>query len=275
MANERPQYVLGDDPEELARLDHQARVLAPSTRLILRQAGLAPGMRVLDLGTGTGEVARLAAEIVGPEGRVIGVDRSPGALEVAERRCRAAGLNHVSFVEGDVRAWVPSEAFDAIVARLLLFHLPQPVEVIAHYRAAIAPGGRFLVMDFDIGGARSSPPTPVFQTAVQWIRAAFAKAGADPLVGAKLGRYLRDGGFPSVTMIGLSSYLSWDDGDGPLMIAGILRTLWPVIEKHGIASQAEGDPSTVTARIQKEIEDAKAVIVPPTLVGAWATIESS
>src|SRR5690349_7754512 len=102
------------DQDKLARLDHRATMLAPATRLVLDQAGIAPGMRVLDLGTGTGAVARLAAELVGPTGHVVGVDQNADALAVADERRRAAGVANVSFVEGDVGSWVHDGAFDAV-----------------------------------------------------------------------------------------------------------------------------------------------------------------
>ena len=95
-------YVLGSDHQELTRLDHQAAWLEPATRLLLQTAGLAPGQRMLDLGTGLGHVARLAGQLVGPEGSVTGLDRAPQALAVARQRVEAAGERHVSFVEGDV-----------------------------------------------------------------------------------------------------------------------------------------------------------------------------
>ena len=115
-------YVLGSEPPELVRLDRQAAWLEPATRLLLRQAGIAPGMRVLDLGTGLGHVARLAGELVGHQGAVVGIDRSGPALAAARQRTEAAGASHVSFIESDVSTWRSTEPFDAIVGRLLLFH---------------------------------------------------------------------------------------------------------------------------------------------------------
>src|SRR5689334_15110837 len=69
-----PDYVLGRTPEEYARLEFQARIVRPYTERYFRAAGLAPGMRVLELGSGVGEVAVIAAEIVGPSGHVHGID---------------------------------------------------------------------------------------------------------------------------------------------------------------------------------------------------------
>src|SRR5215472_2938408 len=103
MAEQR--YVLGSHAEEQRRLDHQAAAIERPTRLLLQAAGISPGMRVLDLGTGLGHVARLVGELVGPSGRVTGVDRSAEALTVARERSAAAGATHITFVEGDATAW--------------------------------------------------------------------------------------------------------------------------------------------------------------------------
>src|SRR3954468_8484918 len=102
-----PPYVLGSDAAELERLDHQARTIAAPTGLLLRAAGIAPGMRVLDLGTGLGHVAEQLGALVGPDGSVVGLDRDPAMLAVAERPRDASGLHHVRYVEGDVRTFTP------------------------------------------------------------------------------------------------------------------------------------------------------------------------
>src|SRR3954453_11928224 len=106
------EYVLGHRAEELARLDHQAKALEPATRLALQLAGITSGMRVLDLGTGTGEVALLAAEAVGPTGSVVGVDQSPDVLEYAAGKCRARGVTNVRFERADIATYVPDEPVD-------------------------------------------------------------------------------------------------------------------------------------------------------------------
>jgi predicted RNA methylase len=79
-------YVLGHSVHEAERLMLQSRVLRPYTEKFFRAAGLAPGMRVLDLGSGMGDVSLLAADMVGPAGRVLGIDRNPEAVAAASPR---------------------------------------------------------------------------------------------------------------------------------------------------------------------------------------------
>jgi 2-polyprenyl-3-methyl-5-hydroxy-6-metoxy-1,4-benzoquinol methylase len=76
-------YILGHSEREIARLKAQAAELDPITRRFLLEAGIVPGMRVLDVGSGAGDVAFLAAELVGATGEVVGVDLAPAAIEVA------------------------------------------------------------------------------------------------------------------------------------------------------------------------------------------------
>src|SRR5262249_26099103 len=89
-------YILGHSDREIRRLIFQAALLRPITERLMRDAGIGPGMRVLDCGCGAGDVSMLAAELVGGSGTVVGIDRSRAAIGVAEERARAAGLAQVS-----------------------------------------------------------------------------------------------------------------------------------------------------------------------------------
>ncbi|HXY84755.1 MAG TPA: methyltransferase domain-containing protein, partial [Gaiellaceae bacterium] len=82
----RPSYALGHSEHELRRLSVQAKLVDPITRRFLVEAGIGPGMRVLDIGSGVGDVAFLVAGLVGEEGEVVGTDRSAEALTVARER---------------------------------------------------------------------------------------------------------------------------------------------------------------------------------------------
>jgi ubiquinone/menaquinone biosynthesis C-methylase UbiE len=261
----------GFDREKVERLDHRASMLAPVTRLILQQAGIEPGMRVLDLGTGTGAVAHLAAELVGPTGRVVGLDRAPNALAAAEQRRRADGLTNVSFVQGDVDSWRHDSEFDAVIARLILFHLRDPAAALAHHARSLRPGARVIAMDLDASAARSVPATPSVAEAVDWILRGFQEIGANPTMGARLGSLLEAAGLRDPAVLGFTTYHPSRDANGPLLLAGIVRSLLPAIERHG-TTVAGIDADSLPRRIAEELATANAVLVPPTLVAAWATV---
>src|SRR6185437_10233635 len=91
-------YVLGQSVHEYERLMLQGRFLRPYTEKFFRAAGIVPGMRVLDIGSGMGDVSLLAADLVGPRGRVLGIDRDAAALNHAQRRAGEQGCSSwVSF----------------------------------------------------------------------------------------------------------------------------------------------------------------------------------
>src|ERR1051325_11219731 len=110
----QPDYVLGHSDHELARLVRQAQFLAPITRALLARAGLAPGMRVLDVGSGAGDVAFLAAELVAPEGHVVGTDTAVGATAAASANAARRSLDNVEFLLGDPGELSFDRAFDAV-----------------------------------------------------------------------------------------------------------------------------------------------------------------
>jgi SAM-dependent methyltransferase len=266
-----PAYVLGSDDAEVKRLDAQSAAIAPATALLLRTAGIGPGMRVLDLGTGLGHVALALAELVGPEGAVVGVDLATPLLAHAERRRAAAGAENVRFLEADARGYRSAEPFDAIVARLLFFHLPDAVDVARHHSAGLRPGGRLVAIDFDLGSARAEPPVPLFATALEWVEAAFRDARADPRVGARLERILTQAGLAGVEGLGLQRYYAPDDPTGPRLVAGIVGALAPQIAAAGIASESQIGLDTLEARLADAQAAAGATMLPPAVVGAWGT----
>jgi ubiquinone/menaquinone biosynthesis C-methylase UbiE len=121
------EYELGHSERELKRLATQARLIDPITRQYFSDAGLAPGMRVLDIGSGGGDTALLTAELVGTAGGVVGVDRSPVAVSAARRRVKALQRDNIAFRHGDLEDLQFDTKFDAAVGRYVLMFIPNPV----------------------------------------------------------------------------------------------------------------------------------------------------
>jgi len=135
------QYALGSTDAEHERLIRQASRLAPCTERFLCQAGIGPGLRVLDLGSGVGDVAMLAARLVGPSGEVVGVEQDSRSIARARARVADAGLNNVSFAQCDVSQAASDRPFDAAVGRLILMFLPNPVAVLSSVSQLVRAGG--------------------------------------------------------------------------------------------------------------------------------------
>jgi SAM-dependent methyltransferase len=260
-------YVLGSDDPEIARLEAQAQFLEAPTRLLLAASGITRGMRVLDLGAGLGHMSRAVADLVGPDGEVVGLEQDPRLMDAA--RSRTDESAPITFVQGDATTWRDDDAFDAVVGRLILFHLPDPVAAVRHHLAAVRPGGRAVFLDFDIGGVRTEPADPFMDRLRVVVQEAFAAAGADPVIGSKLRPILEGAGVRDVAGFGIATYLAPDDPAGPAMVSGVVRTLLPVIRAHGIATEEEVESDTLARRIAEALAHRGSALVPPLLVGAW------
>lgn len=265
-------YALGSSNAELERLIHQAAHVGDLTAHVLDLAGLRPGMRVLDVGSGAGDVAFLAARLVGPEGEVLGVDQSPDAVALANRRAAGAGLENVRFQIGDVAALALDTPVDAVIGRLVLMYFPDPATIVKHLVRLLRPGGIVVFHEFDLEAARSEPPCALFDVSLDRLRRAFARVGVDHRAGLKLPRIFRAAGLPAPTMIQGARVEHGPAAEAYRELAGITRTLLPLIEQTGVATAAEVDVATLSERLRAEAVANDSTLVSPAYIGAWARV---
>jgi SAM-dependent methyltransferase len=264
-------YQFGIDAAELERLDLQGRMLAPATHTILHVAGLDHGMRVLDLGCGAGDVSFVAAELVGATGEIIGVDQSADSVAKASARARGRGLANVRFTVGDIHEPAPDGHFDAIICRLVLMYLPDPAAVLRTQASSLRARGIVAPIEFDLHSARSLPSTPLVTQALSWLREAFTAAHIHPALGPGLWGVLEAAGLHPRGMIGVQPHFAPNDPDGAALLAGIVTTALPLIERAGVATAAQVGADTLRQRIADELASAHAVLAHPTLISAWGT----
>src|ERR1700737_2038844 len=121
-------------------------------------------MRVLDLGSGAGDVTLLVAELVGPNGSVVGVDVNPDVIGSASARAEASRLQNVRFLHGDIREVELDAEFDAIVGRLVLMYSADPAETLRAALRHVRSCGIAAFHEMNVGGlGGSSPPPPLPQ----------------------------------------------------------------------------------------------------------------
>ena len=120
-------YALGNTDAEHERLIRQAARLAPLTERLFREAGIGAGQRVLDLGSGVGDVAMLASRLAGSSGEVVGVEHDARSIARARTRVAEADLRNVRFLHSDVDQIASDKPFDAVVGRFILMYVPDPV----------------------------------------------------------------------------------------------------------------------------------------------------
>jgi SAM-dependent methyltransferase len=267
-AQDRPEYVLGHSEPELERLIAQARIYQPFTTQVFRDAGLAPGMRVLDVGSGAGDVSFLAARMVEPTGQVVGVDRSPDAVSTASRRALALELPNTHFVVGNAASMTFEAPFDAVVGRLVLLFSPDPAAMVRQVAAQVRPGGVIVFQEPDWTGYRSLPVLPTWDSCARWIIAALQGSGADPYLGLKLSTIFTSAGLPPPTLYMNAAIAAGPDHSLSVHAADLVRALQPAMEQLSIASAGEVDIDTLDARLRVELAASSGAVVWLTVIGA-------
>jgi Methyltransferase domain len=268
-----PDYVLGRSESESRRLIKQSSFLQPFTERIFRRAGLSPGMRVLDLGCGTGDVSFLAAELVGPTGSVLGIDRDPGVLAVARQRADAMGSTTVSFEERSIEDLVTTQRFDAVIGRFVLVYQPDPASTLGHVCGLLRPGGIVAVLEPDMSvGVCSWPPVPLWDQVSHWIGETFRRGGVHYDIGARLYPLFRRAGLPGPAMrqdrlIGGGEAVRF----AYELCTDMIRSLLPRMEQYGIATAEEVQVDTLAERLEHATIAADSQIAYMPVVGAWTS----
>jgi len=264
-------YVLGHSTGELERLSIQARLIAPITRSFLRDGGISAGMRVLDVGSGAGDVAFLAAELVGESGEIVGVDRASDAITTATQRAAAAGLPNVSFCRGDPAEMRFDRPFDAIVGRYVLMFQPDPAATLRALAGHLRPGGVVVFHEPDRDGIRSFPPVPLYDRCCKLVDETIRRWGGNPRMGINLYPAFIAAGLPAPRMR-LESVIGGgtNSSDQVHFEVDLVGSLITEMERFAIATDAELQCQTLAQRVLADVEASGSVIVGRSEVGAWS-----
>lgn len=189
-------YLLGTHDPELARLGLQHRVWRSTVLACWERAGLTVGSRVLDVGAGPGFATLDLAELVGPTGEVVAVERSARFVEHAEATARARGFAHVRVHELDLAADpIPARGLDAAWCRWVACFVPSPRDLVNKIAAALRPGGVAVFHEYaDYAAWRMAPPLPVLEEFVREVMASWRSAGGEPDIAPALVGHLADAG---------------------------------------------------------------------------------
>ena len=196
MALERD-YLLGTHDEEIARLALQHRVWRPRALDAWRRAGITVGDTVLDVGSGPGHAALDLAEIVGPAGRVVAIDRSRRFLDWLEAARAARALANITTHEIDLdQDPLPQVSADAAWSRWVFAFVQRPRDLLTRVAAALKPRGVLVMHEYiDYAAWRMSPRSPEFEAFVQAVIASWRASGGEPDIGLDLPRWLEELGF--------------------------------------------------------------------------------
>jgi SAM-dependent methyltransferase len=264
---------LGHSALELRRLETQASAINPLTRRFMVEAGIKSGMRVLDVGSGAGDVAMLVADLVGPTGEVVGFDRSSVAIGAARERAAARSLDQVRFLTGALEELDLDGPFDAVVGRYVLQFQPEPAVMLAALAAHARTGGLVLFHELDWSGVASDPPAPTYERVRAWLQAAIEGSGASAHMGLELpGAFARAGlGDPTLRLeqrigVGTTAVEVLE------RIADLAEALEPQLEARNIVSRDELDVRTLMRRMRDEVVAGRCLVRSHLQVGAWTRV---
>ena len=270
-----PTYVLGHADNEFERLALQGQYWGEVTLDVLRRAGLAPGMHVLDVGCGAGDVSLIAANLVGPTGSVLGIDRSGEAVERATTRAASLEAVHCRFQVGELEAMDPAVRFDVVIGRFVLMYLPDPAAALRRLVGSLRPGGVVAFLEMDMRAVRSVPPVPEIEAAIGWLRETFERAGVALDLGARLWRVFRDAGLPAHELVVCQKLDPPTSAAGVKLLAQTVQSALPLMERLGVATKADvGIESLADTLHEAQLRD-DAALFTPCVIGAYGRVAVS
>jgi len=268
-----PRYVLGHSAFELARLARQERLIGRMTREYFREAGVTQGMRVLDIGSGTGLTAFHAAELVGPSGEVIGTDLASAAVAAANAAAAERGFQQVSFRQGNPAKMTFESPFDAVVGRYVLLFQADASDMLRRLARLVRPGGLVVFHEPDWSFMRSEPVAPIYDQCGRWIVDVFDRVGTSTNMRTKLYHAFVKAGLPSPTMrmqavIGdAESAAEWLRA-----VAELTIVLAPEIDRQGIATLTDIGENTLIDRVIADVAARHSIVFGRAEIGAWSRI---
>ena len=264
-------YILDRSNSEYERLRAQSRMWEPMTARMLAEAGLAPGMRCLDVGCGPGEVMRLMGGIVGPDGEVTGVDLDERLGGHAVDALNAAGGARFGFARRDITADdpIPGAPFDFVFARFLLIHMTDPVAVTRRLARLARPGGRLMLMDYDTSRLAIRPSDPIIERGFAILNDCFARGGKQCDAGVRLTEYMLAAGLP------FPNGFSAQPVVGPFaVVGGMLRDVLGSLEATAdtLGTARPGEVAAIRQHCLDLAPQRRHFGLGPTLHCAWTTI---
>ena len=196
-------YVLGGTLTEQQQLIAQARAREAYARSMLDQIAIEPGDRALDVGCGPIGIMDLLSERVGSGGVVVGVEREPRFVEMAQAEITQRGLRNVQVINADaLRTGLEKNSFDVVHERLVLINVPPATQeaILAEMFSLVRPGGTIALQEYDAISYVCYPEHPSWKLLCGIFNDTFHAAGGNDFVGRSLAHLLRSAGVQNLEM---------------------------------------------------------------------------
>jgi SAM-dependent methyltransferase len=260
-------YILGHRDAEKQRLLRQGEAMLADAEWLFDQVEPLDGQRVIEVGCGPRGFLDLLSRRVGPQGRVVGVERSEEAVEAARRLIADLGLTNVEVIHGDGRSTeLPRESFDLATARLVLVNVPAPEEVVREAVALIRPGGSIAWHDADWGLNLCDPPLAEWDRVVELFGLYAEANGMDLLAGRRVPRLLREAGVTDIeSRLIVNAYEPGHPARSILL--DFLGNLEGRFVEAGLVDTMELE--TLRAALASHIDDPNTYVISHLFIQAW------
>lgn len=261
-------YILATGQRDVDRLRILNQAYGPASHAVLRQAGLAEGLRIAEVGCGVGNMSCWLARAVGQSGSVVGLDKDSAQIEQARRQAAELGLTNVTFQEGDAYApGLPSGSFDLAYCRFVLIHLKRPAEALRAISGLVRSGGRVVCEELDLDHWLCDPPAPCIKRFFELNLKLGERRGENFRLGSALHRLFREANLSAVEA---AAHL-------PLVLRGEnKRLLWmtfeqfaPALVQEQLATQEE--VNEISMQMLQVAEDETTLLGLPLMVQVWAS----
>lgn len=247
------QYILDGTDADLQRLLGVSQMTAEMARTGFHRVGVEPGWNAIDCGCGPIGALPVLAELVGPAGRVVGIDFNPRAVQQAQAVTSALGLGNVEVVTGDIHTLDPATLggpFDLAYTRLFLMHQPNPVQTLRHIADLLRPGGWLVAQEALRVGPCSHPDLPALGAYWALLHRVLERAGVPAGVVEDLPQSAREAGFEVVGVTG--SFQTLEPAVGFDLHASSIAAGKERVTQFGLGTEQEVDDLVNSLRAAKD-----------------------
>jgi ubiquinone/menaquinone biosynthesis C-methylase UbiE len=227
-----------------------------------------PGMHVLDVGCGNGEISLMIAAAVGANGSVHGIDTNPDAISTASSSAAAQGLHNCTFSVGDINC-APGEKFDVIFGRRILMYVPDPARTVQSLKAALKSGGIMLFQESDESGTiLNGEEMPLHVQVQNWIWETVRREGGHTHIGSEMYGLMKAAG---LSVRDYQTDVTLQTAETGTDLSWVVQMMIPRMKALGVPA----DCRQLEERLRKESQSASAGFVRDLAFGICACKEKN
>jgi SAM-dependent methyltransferase len=266
-SSQRDEYLLGHSANEEERLRRLPRELAPDSSRFLGHLGIQRGDQAVDIGCGPHGILDLLSELVGPSGKVVGIEQSESTVRLARQFIARQKLRNVEVLHGDAKATgLPRASFNLVHARLVLVNVPEPQRVVEEMIALARPGAVVASHEADWGMSLCHPPSSAWDRLLRVFEACSRSNGVDLLVGRKTHQMFRAGGLVDIHVT--PAIHAYPIGNGRRnILCDLVESVRDQIVMRGLLTDAELKEQL--GELRRHLEDDNTLLIPHLFLQVW------